>query len=63
MAFYFCLKHQLVEGGRGCRAADRLGPYETEATAARALEIAAEKTAAWDNDPDWNDDVANPDEE
>lgn len=57
MAYWFCLKHHAVEGEEGCRAKDRLGPYDTEAEAARALETAAERTEAWDNDPDWNDDV------
>jgi hypothetical protein len=62
MSYYFCLKHHRVEGQEGCRPADRLGPYDTEADAARALEIAAERTAAWDNDPNWNDDVEPPKE-
>lgn len=56
--FYYCLNHKTVEGEEGCRAADRLGPYDSEAEASRALEIAAERTAAWDNDPDWNDNAA-----
>jgi hypothetical protein len=62
MAYWYCLKHERVEGEQGCRAKDRLGPYDTEAEAARALEIAAEKTEAWESDPDWNDDVADQDE-
>ena len=57
MAYWYCLKHHAVEGEEGCRAADRLGPYETETEAERALEIAAERTRAWDNDPSWNDDA------
>lgn len=57
MAYFFCLKHRTVEGEQGCRASDRLGPYETEAEAARALETAHEKSKAWDEDPDWNDDA------
>jgi len=59
--FWFCLKHQAVEGRDGCPNRDRLGPYATEAEAARAVEIAQERTEAWDNDPDWNDDVEDPD--
>ena len=55
--FWFCLKHNTVEG---CPNKDRLGPYATEAEAARAVEHAAERTAAWDNDPDWNDDASGP---
>ncbi len=54
--YYFCIKHHTVEGDVGCRAIDRLGPYDTEAEAARALEKVAERNEAWDNDPNWNDD-------
>lgn len=53
--FYFCLKHHAVEGQDGCKPSDRLGPYGSEADAARALEIVAERNEAWDNDPKWND--------
>lgn len=53
--FYYCTVHNTVEGEEGCKAADRLGPYDTAQEASRALEIAAERTKAWDNDPDWND--------
>lgn len=53
--YYFCLNHHTVEGKDGCKAADRLGPYGSAAEAARALETAAERTAAWESDPDWND--------
>ncbi len=45
-----------MEGVEGCPNKARLGPYPTEAEAARALQIAAERTEAWDEDPDWNDD-------
>jgi hypothetical protein len=57
MAYYYCLKHQTVEGDQGCKAADRMGPYETQADAARALETAHEKSKAWDEDQNWNDDA------
>lgn len=56
MAYWFCLTHHEVEPQDGCPYKDRLGPYETEAEAARALEKAAERTREWDNDPAWNDD-------
>lgn len=56
MSYFFCLKHHTVEGQDGCRASDRLGPYETEAEAARALERVEERNEAWDDDPKWNDD-------
>jgi len=54
--YYYCLKHGTVEGQAGCKAADRLGPYDTSAEAARALERVAERNEEWDNDPKWNDD-------
>jgi len=55
--FYYCTKHKTVEGEEGCKAADRLGPYDSAEEASHALEIAAERTKSWDNDPDWNDDT------
>lgn len=60
MSFWYCLNHHAVEGEDGCVAKDRLGPYDTEAEAARALEKVEERNEAWDNDPDWNDDVEPP---
>ena len=55
--YWYCLTHRTVEGAEGCSNADRLGPYDSEAEAARALEIAAQRTEEWDNDPRWNDDI------
>ncbi|GAA0533328.1 hypothetical protein GCM10011581_18270 [Saccharopolyspora subtropica] len=53
--WYFCLKHRQVEPKAGCRAAERLGPYPDQETAARALEIAAERTKAADEaDRRWD---------
>lgn len=57
MSYYFCLNHHTVEGEQGCKAADRLGPYETEAEAAKALDKVEERNESWDNDPDWTDDA------
>ena len=54
--FWYCLNHHAVEGPEGCSYADRLGPYPTEAEAARALEKVEERNRAWDEDPNWNDD-------
>lgn len=54
--WYFCLKHRQVEPKSGCRAAERLGPYPDQQTAARALEIAEERTEAADEaDRRWNE--------
>jgi hypothetical protein len=54
--YYFCLTHHTVEGAVGCKASERLGPYPSREEAERALEKVAERNAAWDNDPRWNDD-------
>jgi hypothetical protein len=54
--YWFCLKHHHVEGEQGCRAADRLGPYPTEAAASRALEKVEERNEEWEHDPAWTDD-------
>ena len=37
MTYWWCLDHASVEGDDGCRAEVRLGPYPSEAAAARAL--------------------------
>jgi hypothetical protein len=55
--YWFCVKHHRVEGADGCPPQDRLGPYPTEAEAARALEKVKERNEEWDNDPAWNDDL------
>ena len=52
--YWFCIKHNRVEGRDGCPNKERLGPYDTEAEAARALEIAAERTEAWDKESRWD---------
>lgn len=53
--WFYCFVHETVEPREGCRAADRLGPYPDKATAARALEIAHERTEAQDEeDEEWN---------
>jgi hypothetical protein len=54
--WYYCLKHNTVEPRDGCRAEDRLGPYPDKETAARALEIARERTEAADrSDEEWRE--------
>ena len=54
-SWYFCLKHRQVEPKAGCKAAERLGPYPDRESAARALEIAEERTKAADEaDRRWN---------
>lgn len=48
MSWYYCLEHQRVEPAEGCPNRERLGPYPTEAEAQHALELAAERSAAFD---------------
>ena len=55
--YWFCLRHHTVEPQDGCAYQDRLGPYPTAAEAERALEKVAERNEAWDNDPNWNDEL------
>ena len=52
MQWYFCLEDQRVEPEDGCANAERLGPYESEHAARQALERAAERNAAFDDDDD-----------
>lgn len=53
--YWYCLKHDRVESEQVCQGADRMGPYASRRDAERALESAAQRTEAWDNDPRWND--------
>jgi hypothetical protein len=54
--WYFCLRHHAVEGEDGCPARDRLGPYDSEAKAANALDLVQQRNEEWDSDPNWDDD-------
>ena len=54
--YWYCLVHHTVEPREGCKNADRLGPYPTEADAARALERIEQRNEEWENDPRWIDD-------
>jgi hypothetical protein len=49
------LTHHTVEQAEGCKSADRLGPYDNETDASRALERVAERNESWDDDPRWKD--------
>ena len=54
--FWYCLNHHRVEPPGQCRPEDRLGPYPDRETAARALEIAKERTEAADAyDREWDE--------
>ncbi|WP_143831847.1 hypothetical protein [Nocardiopsis sp. CNR-923] len=50
--WWYCLKHMRVEQGAGCPNRERMGPYEDETTAARALAIAAERNEEWEDGED-----------
>lgn len=53
--WYWCLEHARVEEAHGCRADDRLGPYDTEAEAAAYADKVAERNKAWeDEDERWD---------
>jgi len=55
MAYWWCLNHRRVEGEDGCAHQYRLGPYPTSAEAEHALERAAERNRAWeDQDSEYN---------
>jgi hypothetical protein len=56
--YWWCLDHQSVETDEGCANTVRLGPFDDYAAAAAALETARRRSEAWDNDPVWNDEVA-----
>ena len=58
MQYWFNTKTGQVEQGddpERARSADLMGPYDSQADASRAYEIAAEKTEKWD-DEDREDD-------
>jgi hypothetical protein len=56
--YWFCVKHHAVESGPDmCPPIDRLGPYDSEADAERALEKAQKRNEEWDNDPEWTDET------
>ena len=52
--YFYNTRTKMVEHGRLSPWEDIMGPYETAAEAARALEIAKERNADWDeDDADW----------
>jgi hypothetical protein len=46
------MRHERVEQGPGCPAADRMGPYATEDDARNWREIVARRNAQWDAEDD-----------
>lgn len=56
MAYWWCLEHGRVEGDGEDRGEVRLGPYDTEAQAARALETLHERDRERDaQDEAWRE--------
>ncbi|HVE73742.1 MAG TPA: hypothetical protein VNA30_01430 [Mycobacteriales bacterium] len=60
MAFWWCLRHNAVEGtaddDSGCANDTRLGPYDDAALAAQALELTRARTQAEDERDEAEDD-------
>jgi len=48
MSWYYCLAHQAVEPELGCANAERMGPYDTEAEAADAMDTARRRNEEFD---------------
>jgi hypothetical protein len=57
MAYWYNVSTGQVESEENkSQSADLMGPYDTEAEAARALETARERTEAWDEeDRRWDE--------
>jgi hypothetical protein len=53
--WWFCLKHMRVEHGAGCPDKDRMGPYDSEAAATGALELARQRNEDWRSQDDGDD--------
>jgi hypothetical protein len=55
--FWYCMTHRRVEPYHGCKNADRIGPFQTEAEAAHALQTIAEREEQYEmEDSEWNGD-------
>jgi hypothetical protein len=54
--FWFCITHHLVEQFAGCGSQNRIGPFDTEAAAAAALQTIAEREKRYAaEDSKWED--------
>lgn len=52
--WYWCLSHNAVEPGSGCRDTERMGPYPTREAAANWKQTVAERNEKWDaEDAEW----------
>lgn len=53
--WFWCLEHGRVEEAMGCRAENRLGPYDTPEEAAAYADKVAERNKAWDDEDErWD---------
>lgn len=56
-AYYWCLTHDEVEAGATCKAANRLGPYETPRAARSWNQRHESRQETWEaEDERWNAD-------
>jgi hypothetical protein len=55
MSYYYCLTHHTVEEGVGCRAADRMGPYESAEAAANWQQTHDTREQSWEADDEDED--------
>ena len=52
--FWFCLDHHTVEDFAGCGSRNRIGPFDTQSEAAKALDTVAERERRFDaEDSAW----------
>ena len=52
--FWFCQQHNAVEPFDGCGSHQRIGPFDTEGEAAKALDTIAERNRRYDaEDAAW----------
>lgn len=52
MAWYYCLTHLRPEPDEGCANDMRMGPYDSEEHASRAMDIARARNEAWEAQED-----------
>ena len=53
--FWFCQQHHTVEPFAGCGSKQRIGPFDTEAEAAKALDTIADRNRRYDaEDAAWD---------
>ena len=60
--YYFNIRTKMVEHGKQSPWEHLMGPYDTREEAEIALEIAAARTADWDeDDAEWDEEDSHPD--